>query len=390
MLHKKTPKNSISKNNSTQSLSTPKKDGYYMPSEFEKQTATWLGWPSNSGTFRLKGAQLAIEQCARIISKYQIVHIVAQPSVWEEAYERFKGCPNIFVDELDSDDNWLRDIAPTFLIKPVGKNRFMRSVGWKFNGWGNPKTIEHDKDALVAVKISGFLSVPIYKKFDFVCEGGSFSVDGQGTLVTTEECLLNPNRNKNLTKAQIANNLCNYLNLTKIIWLPYGVFHDTDTNGHVDNMCVFAGVGKVMLTWPKGCGTPECEDKEQEMRSLAAMDVLENSTDAKGNKITVYKIPHPPKLYYTKSEAKSLPSTDDGSFARKGGTRMAASHVNLIITNDVIVVPIFHCSSDNEAIKAVSEVFPNKKVVGVYAREILLGGGNIHCMSQQQPYSTDI
>ena len=155
-------------------------------------------------------------------------------------------------------------------------------------------------------------------------------------------------------------------------------------------MCVFAGIGKVMLTWPKGCGTAECEDKEQEMRSLAAMDVLENSTDAKGNKITVYKIPHPPKLYYTKSEAKSLPSTDDGSFARKGGTRMAASHVNLIITNDVIVVPIFHCSSDNEAIKAVSEVFPNKKVVGVYAREILLGGGNIHCMSQQQPYSTDI
>ena len=161
MLHKKTRKNSISKNSSTQSLSTPKKDGYYMPSEFEKQSATWLGWPSNPGTFRLKGAQLAIEQCARIISKYQIVHIVAQPSVWEEAYERFKDVPNIFVDELDSDDNWLRDIAPTFLIKPVGKNRLMRSVGWKFNGWGNPKTIEHDKDALVAVKISGFLSVPI-------------------------------------------------------------------------------------------------------------------------------------------------------------------------------------------------------------------------------------
>jgi agmatine deiminase len=360
MLHKKTRKNSITKNNSTQRLSTPKKDGYYMPSEFEKQSATWLGWPSNPGTFRLKGAQRAIEEVARIISKYQIVHIVAQPSAWEEAYECFKDCANIFVNEVDSNDNWLRDIAPTFLIKPV------------------------------AVKISGFLSVPIYKKFDFVCEGGSFSVDGQGTLITTEECLLNPNRNKNLTKSQIANNLCNYLNLTKVIWLPYGVFHDTDTNGHVDNMCVFAGVGKVMLTWPNGCGTDECEDKEQEIRSMAALDVLENSTDAKGNKITVYKIPHPTKLYYTKSEVKSLPGVNDGSFARKDGVRMAASHVNLIITNEVVVVPIFHCPTDNEAIKAVSEVFPNKKVVGVYAREILLGGGNIHCMSQQQPYSTDI
>lgn len=361
-------------------LHTPKKDGYYMPAEFDKQSATWLGWPSNPGTFRIKPAQLAIENVARVISKYQPVHIVVPSNLWQEAYERFKECKNIYVTEVDSDDDWLRDIAPTFLIN--GKS--LRSVGWKFNGWGKPKEIEHEKDALVALKISNSLAIPFYKKFDFVCEGGSFSVDGQGTLITTEQCLLNPNRNKNLNKAQISSALCNYLNLTKIIWLPYGVVNDTDTDGHVDNMCVFVGIGKVILTWPKGCGTPECCDKEQEVRSLAALKVLENSTDANGNSIKVYKMPQPPVLKYTKHEIDTLPVTK-GSYVRKVGTRMAASHVNLIITNDVVVVPTFNCATDGDAIKLMSEIFPTKKVVGVYAREILLGGGNIHCMSQQQP-----
>uniref|UniRef100_A0A6C0HT65 Agmatine deiminase n=1 Tax=viral metagenome TaxID=1070528 RepID=A0A6C0HT65_9ZZZZ len=365
-------------------LSTPKKDGYYMPAEFDRQSATWLGWPSNPGTFRIKLAQMVIENVARIISKYQAVHIVAPSNSWRNAYERFKDCKNIYVTEIESDDGWLRDIAPTFLVN-IDKIS-LRSVGWKFNGWGKPKEIEHEKDALVALKISNSLAVPFYKKFDFVCEGGSFSVDGQGTLITTEQCLLNPNRNKNLSKAQIASALCNYLNLSKIIWLPYGVVNDTDTDGHVDNMCVFVGIGKVILTWPKGCGTDECYDKEQEFRSLAALNVLENSTDANGNSIKVYKMPHPPILRYTKQEIDTLPVTR-GSYVRKVDTRMAASHVNLIITNDVVVVPIFKCSTDKEALKVVSEIFPNKKVVGVYAREILLGGGNIHCMSQQQPFS---
>ena len=368
------------------SLTTPKKDGYYMPAEFEKQVATWLGWPSNPGTFRLKQAQLTIEKVAHIISKYQIVYIVTSPSTWYEAYNRFKNYKNIFVTEVDSDDNWLRDIAPTFLVKNVGKNRYLRSVGWKFNGWGKPKEINHDKDALVSIKISNFLAVPFYKKFDFVCEGGAYSVDGNGTLITTEQCLLNPNRNGNLTKSQIENVLYNYLNLSKIIWLPYGVAHDHDTDGHVDNMCVFAGIGKVLLTWPKDCGTIECIDKEQEMRSLAALNVLDNSTDANGKSIKIYKVPHPPILQYTQNEIHTLPNVK-GSYVRRENERLAASHVNLIITNDVVVVPIFDCSSDKEALKIINEAFPNKKVVGVYAREIVLGGGNIHCMSQQQPYS---
>ena len=365
----------------------PKKDGFYMQGEFDTQSATWLGWPSNLGTFHIKKAQLAIEKVARYISKYQRVNIIAHPSTWKGAYNLFKNDKNIFVIELISNDNWLRDIAPTFLIKHIGNQIYLRGLGWKFNGWGKPKEIMYDDDALVALKISNMLSIPFYEKFNFVCEGGSYSVDGKGTLITTEECLLNKNRNKNMSRKQIEDVLCNYLNVSKIIWLPYGVAADTDTDGHVDNMCVFAGVSKVLLTWPKGCGTTDCVDKEQEKRSLAALDVLENSTDANGKPFTIYKIPHPTITSYTQNEVDHLPRVD-GSYVRKVGDRLDASHVNLIITNKVIIVPTFNCSTDKEAIRILSEVFPTRKVVGVYAREILLGGGNIHCMSQQQPFST--
>jgi agmatine deiminase len=369
----------------------PRRDGYYMPSEFEPQRATWLGWPSNPGTFRLAPAQLAIATVARVISQYQTVQIVAPSSTWLKATEYFKNDENIFVCEVESNDGWLRDIAPTFLIKKnknkgVGKGRDLRALGWKFNGWGKPKEIKHELDALVALKISNFLSTQFYKNFDFACEGGSYSVDGQGTLITTEQCLLNKNRNQHLSKRQIQDVLCKYLNVTKVIWLPFGVFMDYDTDGHVDNLCVFADVAKVLLSWPKNCGTDACEDKEQEVVSLAAMKVLESSTDAKGRPFSVVKVPHPPPLIYTQKEIDTLPAVK-GSYQRKAGVRMAGSHVNLIITNDVVVVPIFHCESDEEAIKIISNAFPSKKVVGVYAREILMGGGNIHCMSQQEPLS---
>jgi agmatine deiminase len=359
-----------------------------MPSEFETQKATWLGWPSNPGTFNIIKAQLAIEKVARAISKYQRVYIAAPPSTWKRAVDLFNNDSNIYIVEVVDNDSWLRDIAPTFLVKNSGKNTYLRGLGWKFNGWGKPNVINFEQDALVSLKISNMLAIPFYENYKFVCEGGSYTVDGKGTLITTEECLLNKNRNKNLSKTQIENVLCKYLNVNKIVWLPYGVAADTDTDGHVDNICVFAGVGKVILSWPKGCGTPECIDKEQEKRSLAALHVLENCTDCDGRTFTIYKIPHPPIISYTQKDIDNL-SRVKGSYARKIGERLDASHINLIITNKIIVVPTFDCSSDKEAIKVLSEVFPTRKVIGVYAREILLGGGNIHCMSQQQPFSTN-
>ena len=369
-------------------LSNPSKDGFYMPSEFDTQFATWLGWPSNPGTFNVKPAQIVIENVARFISKYQRVYIVAPPFDWKSAVDLFSNDDNIFVVECLTNDAWLRDIAPTFLIKKTGTNNIhLRGLGWKFNGWGKPDIIEFKEDALLSLKICKMLAIPFYQNYDFVCEGGSYTVDGRGTLITTEECLLNKNRNRKLNKMQIQNVLCKYLNVNKIIWLPYGVAADADTDGHVDNMCIFVGVGKVILAWPKNCGTPQCVDKDQEKRSLAALRVLENSTDSNGNPFTVYKIPHPPIMSYSQKDIDGLPKAK-GSYVRKIGERLDASHVNLIITNKVVVVPTFNCSSDKEAIQTLSHIFPTRKVIGVYAKDILLGGGNIHCMSQQQPNFT--
>ena len=348
----------------------------YMPAEFDRQSSIWLGWPSNESTFRTSKAQLVIEQVARLISPHVKVHIVAPPSTWAQAYQRFQGAENIFVTEVECNDGWMRDVAPTFLSDDS-------AVSWKFTGWGKPRTIVHEKDALVAVKICNSIGFPC-QILDFVLEGGSISVDGKGTLMATEETLLNKNRNPSLTKHQIENVLKGTLGVSKVLWLPFGISGDADTNGHIDNMAIFYAPGKVLLTWPIGCGTGSCADPDQEMRSLAALQVLENATDARGRKIKVVKIPHPPIMFYTKQEAESIIQTK-ASFPRKEGTRIAATYINMIFCNDIIVIPTFNCYTDEIALKVMKELFPSKKVVGVFSRELNLGGGNIHCMSQQQP-----
>jgi agmatine deiminase len=268
----------------------------------------------------------------------------------------------------------MRDVAPTFLSDKS-------AISWKFTGWGHPRTIAHDKDALVAVKICNTLAYPC-KRLDFVCEGGSIIVDGKGTMLVTEETLLNKNRNPTMSKREIESVLCHALGVSKVIWLPFGIANDTDTAGHVDNMAIFYDVGKVLLTWPEGCGTGACVDKEQEMRSLAALKVLESATDARGRPIKVTFIPHPPPMYYTKEESMSPVK---GSFHRKTDTRMASTYINMIFCNEMIVVPTFNQPTDAIALKIMADLFPKKKVVGVYSRDLNLGGGNIHCMSQQQP-----
>ncbi len=158
---------------------------------------------------------------------------------------------------------------------------------FSFNAWGKPDDIEHGQDKFVGIKLLQQLRLPAYDYTHFVCEGGSFSVDGQGTCLTTEQCLLNPNRNKHLSKPTITDILCRSLGVRKVIWLPFGAAADEDTDGHVDNMCVFARPGEVMLSWPSGCGGGSCVDVEQEKRSLAALKVLQEETDAHGRSFKV-------------------------------------------------------------------------------------------------------
>jgi agmatine deiminase len=210
-----------------------------------------------------------------------------------------------------------------------------------------------------------------------VLEGGSIHVDGEGTVLTTEQCLLNPNRNPELDRAAIEAALHAYLGTEKVVWLGDGVFAD-ETDGHIDNLACFARPGVVMLTWI------EDPDDPQSAISRDALERLEAATDARGRSLEVIKLPAPGPLTATDEEAAGVELVE-GTQPRKGGDRLAASYVNFYLANSRVVYPLLDPTRDDEAAAIIAATFPDREAVGVPAREILLGGGNIHCITQQVP-----
>jgi len=286
--------------------------------------------------------------------------------------------PNVTVVDLLSDDAWARDTGPTFVVNRNARE--LRGVDWRFNIWGHDLP-DWVLDPLVAEKI---LDVEGVGRFpcDIVMEGGSFHTDGEGTLITTEECLLNPNRNSNLSKQQIEDVLKIYLNVDKVIWLDKGVYRDLDTSGHVDNLCCFVAPGVVALTWTDDVHDPQYE------RSADAYARLSATTDAKGRSLKIHKIHQPNTVIVTDEEVDSMgeaPNKDE-YYVREKGSRLPASYINFYIANGGIIVPGFGDEvHDKNAVQKLREIFPDRKVEQIYAREILLGGGNIHCITQQVP-----
>ncbi|CAN6584998.1 unnamed protein product [Malus baccata var. baccata] len=256
-------------------------------------------------------------------------------------------------------------------------------IDWNFNSWGGIDDgcyRDWSHDLLVAEKILAIEKLPRFQH-SMILEGGSIHVDGEGTCLTTEECLLNKNRNPHLTKEQIEDQLKAYLGVTKIIWLPRGLYGDDDTNGHIDNMCCFVKPGVVLLSWTDDETDPQYE------RAVEAVSVLSNTADAKGRKLEIIKLHVPGPLYMTEKEAAGLFQEECEAKPRLAGTRLAASYVNFYIANGAIIAPQFGDQKwDDEAVRVLSKAFPNHEVVRIEgAREIVLAGGNIHCITQQQP-----
>lgn len=324
----------------------------------------------------------------------------------------------IIVQVCESDDSWCRDTGPTFVRRETigfssesqGETSVRELVGldWKFNAYGGPEEGCYwpcTKDQQVAGNVCDLLSKYYHvnddkrtttiantstqittEKIDIILEGGSFHTDGEGTILTTEECLLNPNRNPNLTKDQIESILFTHLGASKIIWLPCGLANDDDTNGHVDNIATFAKPGEVVLSW-----TDDVNDANYE-RCKAAEEVLLQEFDAEGRNFVIHKLFLPKPMYYTAEEVNTLDSEhtiEDGieSVAdRMVGERLAGSYVNYYLANEAVIVPQFGDDEfDKLAIDTMKSIFPSKEAVGVYSREVLLGGGNIHCITQQVP-----
>ncbi|XP_031406600.1 agmatine deiminase isoform X2 [Punica granatum] len=280
---------------------------------------------------------------------------------------------------MSMNDSWFRDTGPTFVVSHCRQK--LAGIDWNFNSYGGLEGgcyQDWSLDLLLARKILQVEKLPRFPQ-NLILEGGSIHVDGEGTCLTTEECLLNKNRNPDLTREQIEDELCSYLGVRKIIWLPRGSYGDEDTNGHIDNMCCFVKPGVVLLAWTDDKLDPQYE------RSMEAYNILSDTTDANGRKFEIIKLHVPGPLYMTNEEAAGLVEGD--SVPRVAGTRLAASYINFYIANGAIIVPQFGDKKwDDEAARVLSGAFSDHQVVRIEgAREILLGGGNIHCITQQQP-----
>jgi len=361
---------------SAERTSTPEGDGFFMPGEFEPHDGCWIAWPERTDNWRLGGypAQKAFAAVAGAIAAREPVTVAVSGRQWEHALSVLP--PEVRVVEMSTDDAWMRDMGPTFVIDAEGGRR---GVDWRFNAWGGLEGglyFPWDQDDLAARKVLSIEGDDWYRA-PLVLEGGSIHVDGEGTLLTTEQVLLNHNRNPELTREQIEGHLRAYTGAEKIVWLGLGVYND-ETDGHVDNLACFIRPGVIALTWTDDTSDP------QYAISADARRRLESQTDAKGRPFEIVLLPSPGPLFATAEEAAGVDQIQ-GTQPRSAGDRLAASYANYYTANTRIVLPLLDERTDDEAIEILAAAYPGREVVGVPAREILLGGGDIHCITQQVP-----
>ncbi len=364
-------------------LSTlPAADGFAMPAEFAPHKATVLIWPVRPGSWGRdpSAAQRAFLDVIREIANGEDVYLLAGAADLAAAKAAAAGIPRVTVFEIESDDAWARDVGPTF----VTNGKILRGISWKFNAWGGEVDglyAQWDKDDAVAAALCDRLGVDCYDAGDFVLEGGSIHTDGEGTLLTTEACLLSAGRNPGMTREQIAQKLAGYLGIRKVLWLPRGIYQD-ETNEHVDNVCAFTAPGEVVLAW-----TDDQNDPQYPL-SKACLDYLESVTDAAGRRLKVRLLPIPDHPICCTAADCAAYDFAPGEDMREPGDRLAGSYANFYIANSAVLVPQFggeNAASDARALDILREAFPGRRVVGIDARAILLGGGNIHCITQQVP-----
>jgi agmatine deiminase len=347
-----------------------------MPGEFEPHAGCWMLWPERPDNWRLGGkpAQRTFAAVVTVIAQFEPVTVGVSSGQFRNARRMLPD--SVRVVEMSYNDAWMRDCGPTFVVNDQG---IARGIDWNFNAWGGLQGglyFPWDQDDLVARKVLEIERLDRYKA-DLVMESGSIHVDGEGTCLTTKECLLNPNRNPHLTQAEIEEYLRQYLNVEKVIWLERGVYRD-ETSGHVDNLCCFVRPGVLALTWTDDKSDPQYEISAQACEQLSA------TTDAKGRHFEIHKVHQPGPIYIAPEESEGV-DTIEGTLPRPAGNRLAGSYINFYIANGGVIMPTFDDLHDSAATETLQKLFSNRQVVGVPAREILLGGGNIHCITQQQP-----
>ena len=362
---------------------TPAADGFRMPAEYEPHRGCVMIWPVRPGSWPHGGraAQHTFAAVARAIAESETVWMLAGPEHRDDAQREFARDANIHVLPIPTDDAWARDVGPTCVVDKSGT---VRGVDWQFNAWGG----EYDglyahwaQDDAAAGAICEALGMDCYDAKHFVLEGGSIHTDGEGTVVATEACLLSPGRNPQMSREQIEQELKDDLGAEKIVWLPRGIYND-ETNEHVDNVCAYVGPAEVVLAWT------DDENDPQYPLSRASYEALCAATDARGRHFTIHKLPIPKTPVCVREEELEGYEFEAGEDTREAGERLAASYVNFYISNGGIILPQFGDENDAEAVRILQDCFPTRKIYPIPARDIILGGGNIHCITQQIPGGT--
>lgn len=336
----------------------PKDLNYKMPAEWEKHECTIMEWPVQDAMVWPDNYKEVCEGYALVanaIAIFEPVLMLVNPQSYEEA----RALCDVGVELLpmEFNDSWSRDNGPTFLLNEKGERA---GVNWQFNAWGG-KYGPWDLDDTIAPRLLKHIGDPCFDS-SFILEGGSIHTDGEGTLLTTEECLLNKNRNPHLSREDIEALLRKYLNVEKIIWLKQGLDGD-ETDGHIDNVASFAYPGGILL---QTCSDPDDPNYAITQENL---EILQNATDAKGRKLDIITIEQPPKMEYKES-------------------RLTLSYLNFYFVNNGIVLPVFggECAeADGKALDVLKSVYPDREIVPVSSLSIVKEGGNIHCITQQMP-----
>lgn len=327
-----------------------------IPAEWSPHRAMWVGWPSHAELWEenLEPAQAEVEALVRALAgpgDERVKLMVGNAEALEEARARFADAPAVQVVGGRFGDIWLRDTGPIFGAGSA------RAAAFRFNGWGGKYDLPHDDE--VADQIGRAAGVAL-DRHDVVLEGGALDHDGAGTVLTTRQCLLNPNRNGDWTEAKAEAALAQALGARKVLWLGDGLLND-HTDGHVDNLARFVAPGVVACPIAWGENDPNAEVYDAVARDLLAM------TDAEGRAIRVLRIPSPGRI---EDEDEVIP----------------ASHMNFLIANGAVIVPTYGDERAADlACQALQTVFPDREIIPLPSLAVLSGGGSFHCISQQEP-----
>lgn len=364
-------------------ITTPRADEFSMPFEGDKHSGTIILLPYRKDTWRsdAKPAQDCFKKVITSIAKFEPVYVGIDPTIYNKVINEYKGLKNVFPIRIKYNDSWARDNCPIF----VKNGNQLRIVDFRFNAWGGEVDglySNYKDDDLLTKKLAKHFGVERYYLDDFILEGGSIHVDGEGTCMVTKACLLSKGRNPNLNQLEIEETLKIYLNVSKVIWLENGIYED-ETNEHIDNMACFIKPGVVALAW-----TTDKKDPQYKFSS-EAYKLLSNSIDAKGRKLKVVKIKLPKPLYMSKTESKGIKVGRYDAKARPEGSRLAASYINFYQGEKFVVLPAFGVPEDKLAKEQLQKLYPEKTIIQINSREILLGGGNIHCITMQIPFNEE-